>query len=280
MDDIRIVVDTKEDGYKAIRQFQNEARTRGLLVSAAKTHLLHAKVARADLDDDAELEHAAYLVSTKDFAAARKTLKAILRASLRAEAGIVERHAKFSLWRLTKLRESGTLRLVLKRLEDLAPVSRIVAAYLRPFITRRWVVNSLAEFLGDRSRCQSSYLSTWLFAAMLEHPGMLPACWVDEASRRVKDRNEPSFLRAIAAVVMLRGGRPADRDWVKSDVSKEHDPEVLRGYAVGLHWVHGLDKTTQRRLAARSASVGAAVSYLQGRNRLASLVSKSQLSID
>ncbi len=279
MDDIRIVVDTKEDGYKAIRKFQQETRARGLLVSAAKTQLLHAKAARADLDDDADLDRVAYLTNAKSFTAARKALKTILRNALKAEAGINERHAKFSLWRLTKLRESSTLTLVLRRLEDLAPVSRIVAAYLRPFITRPRVVESLAGFLGDPARCQSSYLSTWLFAAMLEHPGTLPARWADEASRRVKDRNEPEFLRAIAAVVMLRGGRPADRDWIKSDVSREHNPEVLRGYAVGLHWIHGLDKTTQRALTARSQSVGIAVAYLQGRSHVASLVSKTQLPI-
>lgn len=279
MDDIRVVVDSKEDGYKAIRQFQQEARTRGLLVSAAKTTLLHGDAARDELGDDAELERAQYLVDHKAFDPARKALRAILKDALKAEAGIIERRATFSLWRLTKLRESSTLKIVLDRLEDLAPVARVLAAYLRPFITRPKVVASLADFLGDPARCQSPYLLTWLFAAMLEHQGKLPARWADEAAKRVKDRNEPEFLRAIAAVVMLRGARPAHRDWIKADISREHNPEVLRGYAVGLHWIHELDKTTQRTLSARDASLGTTVAYLQGRNRVPSLVSRSQLTI-
>lgn len=280
MDDIRIVVATKENGFRAIRQFQQECRARGLLVSSAKTRLLHGQAARNDLEGDAELEHAQYLVTRNVTGPARKVLKAILRGALKAEAGINERRARFSLWRLTQLRESSTLTLVLARLEDLAPVASVVAAYLRPFITRRRVVDSLSSFLGDPARCQSSYLSTWLFAAMLEHEGRLPARWADEAAKRVKDRNQPEFLRAIAAVVMLRAGRPSDSDWIKSDIHREHDPEVLRGYAVGLHWVHELDKTTQRRLVARGRSVATAVAYLQGRNRLPSLVSKMHLSIN
>jgi excisionase family DNA binding protein len=280
MDDIRVVVDSKEDGYKAIRQFQQEARARGLLVSAAKTTLLHGDAARDELGDDAELERAQYLVDHKAFAPARKALRAILKDALKADAGIIERRATFSLWRLTKLRESSTLTMVLNRLEDLAPVARVLAAYIRSFITRPRVVTSLADFLGDPARCQSPYLSTWLFAAMLEHPGKVPARWADQAAERVRDRNQPEFLRAIAAVVMLRGGRPADRDWIKSDISREHNPEVLRGYAVGLHWIHQLDKTTQRTLIARSASLATTVAYLQGRNRVPSLVSRSQLTID
>jgi hypothetical protein len=162
------------------------------------------------------------------------------------------------------------------RLPDLAPVASVVAAYIRPFITKSQVVDGLAKFLDDQATSQSVYLCTWLFAAMLEHPGAMPVRWADAAARRVKNRNEPEFLRAVAAVVLLRSGRPADVDWIKSDVQREHNPEVLRAYAVGLHWVHELDKTTQRRLIARSSGTAATVAYLKGRNRLPSLVTKAQ----
>lgn len=280
-DDVRVVVDTKADGFKAIRQFQRECRARGLLVSSAKTKLLHGQDARDDVNADTDLEEAQYLTTLQNSASARKILKDILRKALKPEAGIDERRTRFSLWRLTQLRESGTLRLVLKRLPDLAPVASVVAAYLRPFITKPLVVSGIAEFLDDTAISQSDYLCTWLFAAMLEHPGTMPVRWADAAVRRVKNRNEPEFLRAVAAVVMLRSGRPADVDWVKSDVQREHNPEVLRGYAVGLHWAHELDKTTQRRLIARSSGTTATIAYLKGRNRLPSLVSKTQyLQVD
>jgi excisionase family DNA binding protein len=275
-DDVRVVVDTKTDGFKAIRQFQRECRARGLLVSSAKTKLLHGQAARDDVNADTDLEEAQYLTTLQNSTQARKILKSILRKAVKPEAGIDERRTRFSLWRLTLLRESGALGLVLKHLPDLAPVASVVAAYLRPFITKPQVVKGLAGFLSKPADSQSVYLCTWLFAAMLEHPGNMPARWADEAARRVKNRNEPEFLRAIAAVVMLRSGRPADIDWVKSDVQREHNPEVLRGYAVGLHWVHELDKTTQRRLIAQSRGTAATVAYLKGRNRLPSLVSKAQ----
>jgi|HubBroStandDraft_6_1064221.scaffolds.fasta_scaffold414899_3 hypothetical protein len=96
------------------------------------------------------------------------------------------------------------------------------------------------------------------------------------AAKRVKNRNEPEFLRAVSAIVFLRSGRPADVDWIKADIMREHNPEVLRGYAVGLHWAHALDKTTQRHLIARSKDTATTVDYLKGRNRLPSLVTKTQ----
>jgi hypothetical protein len=170
---------------------------------------------------------------------------------------------------------------ILRRLEDLAPVASVVAAYLRPFITRKTVVTSLTSFLADAERSQSSFLSTWLFAAMLEHPGSLPIGWVEQAKRRLQDRNQPAFLRVVAAVVVARGRRASDIAWIKSDIDREHDPVALRGYVVGLHWVRELDKGTQRRLGARSPQLAATVSFLQGRVVLPSLVySNTKLKLD
>jgi hypothetical protein len=174
------------------------------------------------------------------------------------------------------LLEPSVLRSVLRRLEDLAPVASVVAAYLRPFIARRSVVNGLGKFLADPTRAHSTFLATWLFAAMLEHPGKMPSQWVDEAAARVKDRNAPSHLRAVAAVVMARGARAADIDWIKAEVPREHDPEVLRGFAVALHWVSALDRTTQELLVARSPRLAMTTKYLRGRTRVPSLVSTGQ----
>ncbi len=276
LDDIRIVVASKTEGNKAVRQFQRECRARGLIVSSAKTKLLHGQAARDDVNADTDLEKADYLTAAPNSEAARKILKAILRSALRDEGAIDERRTRFSLWRLTQLREAGTLGLVLRRLSDLAPVASVVAAYLRPFITKRQVVAALGAFLGEPDESQSAYLCTWLFAAMLEHPGNMPGEWADQAAKRVKNRNEPEFMRAVAAIVLLRSGRPADVDWVRSDVQREQHPEVLRAYTVGLHWARALDKTTQRQLVARSRGVAATIAYLQGRSHVPSLVTKTQ----
>jgi hypothetical protein len=88
----------------------------------------------------------------------------------------------------------------------------------------------------------------------------------------VKDRNQPGYLRAVASIVMARGRRASDIAWIRNDIDREHDPAVLRGYAVGLHWLNELDKTTQRRLIARDPQLARTVAYLQGRVVLPSLV--------
>jgi hypothetical protein len=275
MDDIRIVTATKADAVKALRQFQGECRARGLIVSSSKTELLFGDSARRSLEGEADLAAADYLMKGDVSSLARAELKAILKRALKSDVRVDERRAKFSLWRLAQLREAGVLGRVLARLEDLAPLASVVAAYLQPFVNRKRVVEGLSTFLADSARSYSPHMETWLFAVMLEHPDPLPGTWVQQAARRVKNRNEPAFLRAVAAVAMARGHRAADVKWIKDDVQKEHDPAVLRGYAVALHWVGALDKATQRQLIARSPPLRATIDYLQGRVVLPSLVYKS-----
>jgi hypothetical protein len=276
LDDIRIVAPTKADAIAGIRLFQRECRAQGLIVSAGKTTLLHGTAASRDLQDDSERATADYFMSANATQMARKALKKILSKALRREGDIDVRGARFSLWRLAKLLEASVLRSVLRRLEDLAPVASVVAAFLRPFIARRSVVKGLTAFLSDSTRAHSTFLATWLFAAMLEHPGRLPSQWADQASLRVKDRNQPACLRAVAAAVMARGERAADIDWIKADVVHERDPEVLRGYAVGLHWANALDTEAQRSLRTQSPKLTMTTDFLRGRTHLPSLVATGE----
>jgi excisionase family DNA binding protein len=277
MDDVRIVATTKADAVAGIRLFERECRARGLIVSAGKTALLHGADARRDLQDDKERAAAAYFMEVHATTIARRSLKKILGKALRREGSIDVRGATFSLWRLAQLLEPSVLTRVLNRLEDLAPLASVVAAYLRPFISRPRVVNGLARFFADPQRSYSPFLGTWLFAAMLEHPGTLPSAWADQAAARVKDRNAPSHLRSVAAVVMARGRRAADIDWIKAEIAAEHDPEVLRGYAVALHWVGALDRATQKQLIGVAPSLAVTMRYLAGRTQLPSLVATGQM---
>ncbi len=272
LDDVRIVAATKGEAVEGIRLFERECRALGLVVSNAKTELLHGKAALDDLADDPEFNAVEYFMDVNATGFARRSLKKILKRALRGSDRVDVRAAKFSLWRLARLREETVLSQVLRRLEDLAPVASLVAAYLLPFIQRPRVVAALKSFLADPERCHSPFLSTWLFAAMLEHPTPLPGVWADQAMARVRDRNQPAYLRSVAAVVAARANRPADIAWIRSDVQREHDPYVLRGYAVGLHAVVAFDRTTQRRLVSRDASLANTVAYLQGRLNLPSLV--------
>jgi hypothetical protein len=272
LDDVRIVTATRAEAVEAVRQFQKECRQRGLIVSATKTQLLYGDEARESLAPSIELASVDYLVQADVPKLARKELKKILRQALKRNTNIDTRNAKFSLWRLAQLRESGVIGQVLKRLEDLSPLASVVAAYLQPFVSRPQVVNGVASFLEDKSRSYSPFLITWLFALTLEHPGPLPERWLDQARTRLKDRNQPPFLRAIAAVVVGRGERSVDISWIKKEIPKEHDPTVLRGFAVGLHWAHQLDRKIQRQLIAQSPRLKITIEYLEGRERLPSLV--------
>jgi excisionase family DNA binding protein len=275
LDDVRIVCSSRGEAVRAIRLFERECRALGLVVSGAKTQLLRGTAARDDLAPAADFDAAQYFMDVNAASFARKALKRILRRSLRASGITDVRGVRFSLWRLAQIREGSVLTRVLRRLEDLAPVASVVAAYLLPFIRRGHVVRSLAAFLGDAERCQSPFLATWLFAVMLHYPSTLPAVWVEQAMARLRDRNEPAYLRAVAAVVAARGNRAADVGWIKSDVQRERDPHVLRGYAVGLHSVEQLDRTTQKRLIARDGRLRHTVDYLQGRTTLPSLIYRS-----
>jgi excisionase family DNA binding protein len=272
LDDVRIVTASRAEAVNALRQFQSECRMRGLIVSSAKTQLLHGAEARAALVSDDDLAAADYLMEANNSRLARKALKKILKRALKHEAHLDTRRARFSLYRLGNLREGAVLKQVLSHLEDLAPIASVVGAYLPPFITRDSVVSGIGDFLADEERSYSPYGVTWLLATMLEHPDPLPAPWIREAARRLKDRNQPVYLRAVAAVVVARSGRRADIDWIKRDIQREHHPTVLRGYAVGLHWAGALGRQTEKQLVTRSPRLTQTVDYLRGRAQLPSLI--------
>jgi hypothetical protein len=273
MDDFRILADNKADVVEGMRLLEQECRRRGLILSSAKTKLLEGDAALRD-GEHPERDEAQYWFEIQRLQNERKSLRRILVGSLLEDGHIDIPGMRFSLWRLARIREYSVLRRILVRLEDLAPVASVVAAYLRFFVMRDRVVSGLADFLEDEKRAHSSFLTTWLLAAMLERPepGPLPDRWTRIAERRVKDRNQPVYLRAVAAVVFARGRRPADLAWIKTEIAREYDPMLLRAYAVGLYSAASLDKTTERTLAAKSPILANTVKYLSGRRALPSLV--------
>jgi excisionase family DNA binding protein len=271
LDDVRIVGRTKAEVVAGMRLFEKECRRRGLIASAGKTQLLEGSAALND-DDHPDRDRAHYLFEANRLPKARTELKKILRSALQSDGHIDVAGAKFSLWRLARIREHTMLRTILDRLEDLAPVASVVAAYLKHFITRDRVVKGLDGFFADSTRSHSTYLVTWLFAAMLERSGILPDEWTRHAARYVKDRNQPVYLRVIAGCVFARSGRPADVAWLKAEIAREYDPVLLRGFAVALMWGRSLDKATTRTLSARSAIAARTLRYLAGRQTLPSLI--------
>ena len=276
LDDVQIVTDSKPAAIQAMREFQRECGNRGLIVSSAKTKLLHGDEARKSLEGSGKLAAIEYFLNANAPRLARKQLKAVLKEALAPEMNINVREARFSLYRLGNLREPTVLTEVLNRLEDLAPIASVVAAYLPPFISEDIVEDGLAKFLSDPDRSYSAHLATWLLAAMLERPGPLPEPWVNEAARRMKNRNQPVYLRSVAAVVAGRGRRAMDIAWIKREIRQEHNPALLRSFAVGLFWAGELDRAVQKELVILAPQLQRTIGYLQGRTKVPSLVFSSR----
>jgi hypothetical protein len=276
LDDVYIVAKTKREATAAIRLFERECRLRGLLVSSSKTFPLQGREAKEELAGGSGLDAAQYLMDSDQLPQARKQLRKILKKSLHDDGRIDVRNARFSLWRLALLRESSLLTPLLKRLEDLAPVATVAMTYLRPFLTRPLVVRGLTEFLHDEERTSSPYMLVHVLALTLDHPGPLPLEWIAAARGLVRDRNQPVYLRVVAANVLARGMQPADLMWLRSEINREFDPVLIRGYAVALARAGGFDRGTEKAMVARAPELAPTVRYLRGRNSLPSLLFRDQ----
>lgn len=274
-DDVRIVGKKKNDVIAGLRRFERECRRRGLTASAGKTRLLGGAEAIRDCENAAR-ESAQYRFDAGDLPRARRELSGILKDALRTEGVIDEGNVRFSLWRLARIRERSVLRLTLNRLEDLAPVPSVVAAYLSHFVYRRHVADSISSFLADNTRAHSTSLVTWLFAAMLEKVGEVPISWVRQARYYTQDRNNPVYLRAISVCVLARGKYSADLDWIKQEIRNEFNPDLLRAYTVALTWGRSLGAQEKQSLAGKSPIVARTVKYMDGRQQVPSLISYSR----
>ena len=178
----------------------------------------------------------------------------------------------FALWRLAQLVDRTPLRRVLNRLEDLGPVARVGVAYLRKFLSLPEVENALSSFLLDPTRNTSPVTESWLFACMLEHPGNLPLDWITRSRAVARDRNGLNFHRTLAAGLMALAKTPADIAWLKGELRREYDPEMLRSYVAALARAGELDRVTAAAVRARTPSLGATLDYLKNRRTLPSLV--------
>lgn len=271
MDDIRIAGKSKVEVVQAMRRFGTECRRRGLFASPSKTKLLFGEEAEnADTDDD--IASAANLMDTRRHGEARKVLMGILERSFLADGHIDTRATKFSLWRLALLREEAVCQLVLDRLDDLSPVASVVADYLSGYVSRDLVRVGLCKYLEGPTNVRDDFLLTFLFAAMLEHGGVLPQPWIGHARRASQDKNKPKFLRIVAANVLVLGRVPSDLTWLRIEAAQEPDPELRRGYATALRRAGRLDAATATVLQLRSTDLARTVNYLNGTDTLPSLV--------
>jgi len=271
LDDIRILGETAAQAIEGIRTLERECKKMGLVLSAQKTALLTKDQAQADFDDD-HFRRAQYLIQADRDQLARQELRKILRKAMGPRGQVRTRGARFSLWRLRALRDRGGLRLVLERLEDLAPVAPILAAYIRPWLTNPKVEEALTVFLSNPERNVSRYLTAWLFAAMLDRSAPLPSAWTDHARGVMQNRNEPDYHRVLAANVLARGRFPTDLSWIRREIRFEYNPVLVRGYVVALARVQALDRSTLQVADSRGGQVKKVAEFIRGRPSLPSLV--------
>ena len=273
MDDVRIVAESKPKAVAALREFERLCRARGLTISSAKTSVKTYEHYLKN-EDDVDLDDAAYLFKHAPIEVSRKSLKKILRKALSRER-INERQARFSIWRLARIRERDTLPQVLQKLEQLAPLASTVAAYLKHFTAKESVQRGITEFMTDPDRSYSSYLRTWIYAAMLEGLA-LPDDWHDFAAGDAKDRNNPAYLRSIAICVVAKYKRHADLQWIRDELDREHDPLMMRALLVALAYAGSLTKVVANSAVARLPELELTISWLKGRKALPSLLYADQ----
>lgn len=270
-DDFRIFGRSRAELMQGMRTLEEEVRKAGLTLSPQKTEYAEGDDALAALDDE-ELRIANYWFSIRNLGEAGKRLRKILKGALKGGQNLNVRRARFSLWRLSLLRDRGVSKVVMQRLEDLAPISSIVAAYLQPMLLRAGNANTLGEYLNDPGRNTSPFLTAWLLAAMMEVPSPVPDSWTDYARQVVLDKNHPAYLRSLAPSVLVLSGKKADVGLIQREIRIERDPDIARGLLVALARVGRLDRDIQRAAEGRVPEVAAVIAYLQGRDRLPSLV--------
>ncbi|MGB6163115.1 MAG: reverse transcriptase domain-containing protein [Pseudonocardiaceae bacterium] len=273
MDDVRILTQSKAEAVAGIRLFEHACRGRGLTPSSAKTKVLPVEDyvrLRADPDTD----RASYLFDHGSLPKVRIELKKVLKKAL-DDSGVNHRKARFSIWRLARIRESTVLGQILENLEMLAPVSSAVAAYLKHFVSRSSAHSRIAAFLSDPTRSYSSFLRSWVYAAMLECK-KVPEQWRRLAEQDARNRNNQNYLRAVAVCVLARARIPRDLNWIRSELEMEHDPVMKRGYIVALAYGGGLDRTTTNAATRSDAVLAVTANWLKSRTRLPSLLYADQ----
>jgi len=269
MDDMRIVSPDRHSAIAALRVLDVECRKRNLYLSTKKTQLLDNAAAKDALTDDL-IDSARYTFEHgKDPAEKRNELKKLFRKAMSEE--VDARRAKFSIYRLRSLREKGVLGLVMKRLDELAPLGWLLPAYILPWLRNPNTATALEEFFEDPERNTSDYLSTWLLAAVLDEPHAVTEGILRYARAVAFDATARPYHRAVAMNVVSLARTRRDLDRLRATATSEYDPEVVRGALVALFRAHALDRAVADR-ARRIDGIDSTLDYLRGRKSLPSLI--------
>ena len=276
MDDIAIVSASRAKATAALQQLGESCYQAGLPLSTQKTEALPYGIALAELQEETfnEFEPGPYATNEEviqNERASRQYLANLLEASFKRSGQIDSRRARFSLFRLFRFRDRNVLGLVLNNLDNLGPIGRLTPYYLSHWIGEPKVGSRVAAYLNDPERNTSQFFACLLLASVLEQPLAIHANVLTYSRRIFRERGSVSFLRAVAANVLVLSGRQSDSDAVEHAVLVEYDPIVVRGCLVALHRVGKLHKLTRDRISRRQG-YEAVLDYLVGRSNLPSML--------
>jgi hypothetical protein len=164
---------------------------------------------------------------------------------------------------------------VLDRLEALAPLGEIVPEYLHPWMRRKAVQRKLTTYLQEPERNTSSFLSTWLMAAMIDLEPPLPEAWIDYARMIALDPGQSNFHRTVGLNLLALGRHGRDLASIEDVIAREYDPEIVRASLVALARVGRLNRNVEAR-GRRVRGLESTVNYLRGKSDLPSLVFSSR----
>ena len=269
-DDIRIAARTRADAVRAARTLEGELRRRRLTPAAKKSQIVVGDDIEA-LTGDPNKDAVAYLIDSGAVDVPRKQLRKMLDRSLAKKREPNWSDFRFSLWRLSLLRDSGRLRRVLSSLDLLGQEASLVAAYLLPWLHQPRVLKAVGDYLTDPDRNLSEYMSIRLLAALIEAPQLTPSLEL-YLRRTYRDRNQHRDLRIMAANVAGAHGNQGDADVIGTTVRADLDPMIVRGFLVALRRAHRLPKSLLTEVTRRFPELKVTVAYLSARHRLPSVV--------
>lgn len=281
MDDICIVSSSRAKATHALQHLGELCYQIGLPLSTQKTEALPYESALKELDDEQFEEPGAGPYDTPvegmdDTSVSRTYLAALLVDSLKRSGQIDSRRARFSLYRLFRSRDRVVLELVLDNIDSFGPIGRLTPYYLSHWIAEPKVAKRVAAYLSDTERNNSEYFASLILTAALEEPLRVHAGLLTYARRTLRDRNCVSYLRAVAANVLVLSGRQNDSDAVEHVLLTEYDPVLIRGCLVALYRVGRLHKAIREKIKRRKG-YDAVLSYLEGRNNLPSMLFRDRM---
>jgi hypothetical protein len=275
VDDIRIMARSKKDALLGLRSLERQCRTRAMVLSAQKTFLLEGAEVHAELNSPV-LDRIEYLWIFGQWEEARPILKDLVLTALRQVGEIPPRDMKFGLYRLGLLHDRSVLARVLANLGRLGPVAPLVSMFMRPWVRETRTHTAIASYLNDRTEVVSPYLASWLLATFADSRRPLPDGIATFARHAARDRNQPRYLRAIAAACLGQSGTRTDVDWLVGEVKTEFDPFLLRAYLVGLRKANRLDSGSVSRAVGRASSLKRTTDYLAGVRDLPTMLATNE----